>query len=348
MLNQERVPLIIKIITYILIYKFLYFQITYIKAFDTATCLLSNYSLIKKLSNSSNYNGKIIFVSSGKQIYQNYLDQYFYISFNTIFIKKVVRYCVVRDNKREDGSHDLTHEWVQYQDFSNYYEFRQNPLFSSYEKYFDFQIGNYIVNASSFNIIKTDRYVLSTDDIDSFSKSPASSKLTYLGDGYFFDSNFPDHRDLYTRLHNCRNSDSYIIFEVYNPLKVSIFGLLNNGIISHADFLKYDFSVIYDGKIAPNQFIADSISKERTKTIVTGILIIIILIIIFIYYNQPLFSIFIISFLILASIQIRAYYFSNFPIRFKYMLFYSICGIVFILFLFGRDFLYLLNILLLS
>lgn len=345
MLHAKPVPIFLKVLTYFLFILFLIFQATYVKVVDTAQNLLTNYTFIKKYSNPSDYNNSIIFISSGKPIYQSYLDLDFNLYFRTILIRKSVMYCVVKETRRDDGHREETHEWVKYQDHSNYY---QTPTYSPYEKYFDFKIGNYNVYSSTFNNIETSVYIPSKNDITRFSKSPASRELVYLGDGYFFDRNFPDHRDLYIRVHNCRNQDSYVKFDVYNPKKVSVFGLLKDGNISHVDFFKYDLSVIYNDKISPNRFVADNVSKERIKAISIGIVVIIDLIILFVYYHRSIYSLIAISFLIIASIQIRAYYVNSFPIEFKYIFFYSVFGLIVILIYYCKQISLIVNILLIS
>lgn len=347
MLHERSVPVFLKILTYFIFFLFLLFQSTYVKAFDTAQNLSSNYTFVKKYSNPSDYNNNIIFISSRKPIYQSYLDPNFNIKFNAILIRKIIQYCVVKETRRDDGHREETHEWVKYKDYSDYNQ-DYTSTFKPYEKYFNFKIGNYMVISNTFNNIEPRSFIPTDFDIKSFSKSQASLKLTYLGDGYFFDRNFPDHRDLYTRLHNCRNQDTYIKFDVFNPQKVSVLGLLNNGNITHVDFFKYDFSVIYDDKISPNSFIAENVSKERIKMISSGIFIILILIILLFYYHRSYFSLMAISFLIITSTLIRAYYITKFPIKFKYMFLYSIFGLVVILLYFYRQISQIVDILLIS
>lgn len=348
MMHDRSVPPLLKIITYIIFFLFLFFQVTYVKAFDTARNLLSNYTLIKKYSNPEEYNNKIIYISSGKPIYQSYYDSDFNMRFKMILIRKTVRHCIVKESRRDDGHREETHEWVSYQEFSRYYYFEKKTAFTDYEKYFDFKIGNYTIVSNTFKNLGSTDYIPPKIEIDRFLKSRASLDLIYLGEGYFFDRHFPDHRNLYTRLHSCRNQDTYVKFEIYNPKKVSVFGLVIDGKIFHADFLKYDFSVIFNGKISPNQFVADSVFRERTKTIVSGILVIIFLIVLFFHYHRSFFSILSLSFLILITFNIRSYYMSNFPIKFKYVIFYSVFALVIAAFYFNRQISQLISIFLMS
>lgn len=323
---------VIKIGVFFTFIYFWFFIFEFFNAIKTAKILESNYYWIKKKSKTSDYKDKIIFLASSKHKLQKYHDSNFGLTFQSIIIRKRAYCCYV---SRSDDSSDDNY-WYETDNTSPAYPYRENSSYRQYTQYLDFTIGNYIVNSGSFNNIETTKYILSENEIDSFSKSPASKDFIYLGDGYFFDKHFSNNKNLFRRFHFCSDKDLYVAFEIYNPKSISILGIVNDGIISHIDFLGYDYSKIYDKKMKPDQIFFDTIFQEKSRIFIT--LLVIIFLLFLLNHYQTSFAIFSVIFLTLTVLFECSCILDNFPIKPLYFFSFLLIILIYLIKRYDREF----------
>lgn len=336
-MNEDKLDsLSFKLLIYVVLYLIICSQIKYSKAISTAFSLNLNFSIIKKHYDSSYYNNNIIYLSSGKPIFQNYFEKDFNLCFNSILIKKTVKHCTPVKMPGLNDRMEKVNRWVEKNDLHN-----NNPSFAPYSKYLMFSVGNYIINSSTFNNIEPYEYILSDDEIYNFSKSSASSDLIYLGSGYFFDKNFHGtYKSLEYRRDFCKVNDRMVKFEIYNPKNVSILGFLNDNIISRINFFEYqNLSKILDKKMNHTQYIYDAINIERKDLVLYEVILIIMLIYVSISYHNYVFLFSYLSLRIYISMIIKSYFYSK-PTDINTFIFYTFMILTVMIYFFDKNFVY--------
>lgn len=293
-------------------------QFSYNISLNSCQCLLKNYTKVSKYSNPNDYEGKIVFISSNKPEYQSLYNKQFNLEFKAAYVKPIISRCRTSFSR----NNHIENTWSSIFSFAN-------------ASYSSFKIGNYTIDTETFTDLQLllQRFIPSEEEIKKFEKSKASEKYYYLSQGYFFDKSFPS-ASLREKLSDCTLNDKMVEFNVMNPNTISILGVIKGGKIKYFKYYTIDFSCIFDEKISLNEFVNNFTSDKKKQVYFLGSIVIIQLILLF-FFNRIYFSILSLIFIIISTLNIKAYCLQSFPISFKILFSTTITIVLSLLFLFS-------------